>query len=284
MLRGLPWTEREVQLVVDDYMAMLEKELRGIPYKKTEHRRALKPLLNDRNDSAIEMKHQNITAILLEIKFPPIRGYKPLGRYQRLLAEMVIDRVEDDAVLQALALDYVEKAGERGPINDILHIRTDPPSLLPSLQSALANHAIARRARKIDYLAREAQNRQLGLDGEKLVLTYERARLSSLGLDVLADRIEHTSVVLGDGLGYDVLSYSADGRERYIEVKTTKLGPQTPFYVTTPELNFSADNAAAYSLYRVYEFTSAPQLFTLDGSVEETCRIRPAQYIATPRA
>ncbi len=39
------WTEQEVRLIVADYFAMLEAELQGEPYKKSEHRKALIPLL-----------------------------------------------------------------------------------------------------------------------------------------------------------------------------------------------------------------------------------------------
>ena len=115
------------------------------------------------------------------------------------------------------------------------------------------------------------------------MVSFERARLSSLGLDNLADRVEHVAATRGDGLGYDVLSYSPAGRERFIEVKTTQLGPLTPFYVTAGEMAFSSEHAESYSLYRVYDFARDPRMFALDGAVEGTCRVTPAQYVATPR-
>ena len=40
------WTEQEVRLVVADYFAMLEAELQGESYKKSEHRKALIPHLS----------------------------------------------------------------------------------------------------------------------------------------------------------------------------------------------------------------------------------------------
>lgn len=39
------WFRAEVRAIVDDYLFMLAQELRREPYNKTEHRRALKPLL-----------------------------------------------------------------------------------------------------------------------------------------------------------------------------------------------------------------------------------------------
>jgi hypothetical protein len=271
----------EVEAVVADYFAMLEKELRGIPYSKTTHRRALAPLLIDRSDGSIERKHQNISAVLIEARFPYIRGYKPLSQYQGLLADVVLAHLEEDAVLSQLALQFAEAAVGSPHISDVLHLMTDAPAVLESVRSALAPRLW--HARRIDYLAREASNRTLGMNGEALVVSYERARLSSLGFDNLAERVEQVSVTRGDGLGYDVLSFASSGRERFIEVKTTRLGPMTPFYVTAGEVRFSAENHSHYSLYRVYEFTSDPRMFALDGRVDATCTITPAQFIAKPR-
>lgn len=42
-------------------------------------------MLNGRSPGAIEFKHANISAILIEIGFPYLDGYKPRGNYQELL-------------------------------------------------------------------------------------------------------------------------------------------------------------------------------------------------------
>ncbi|MEO8381888.1 MAG: DUF3883 domain-containing protein [Acidobacteriota bacterium] len=283
MLRGPSWSEIEVEAVVADYFSMLEKELAGLPYSKTEHRRALQPLLDDRSDGSIERKHQNISAVLMEVGFPYIRGYKPLSQYQGLLADVVLGHLEDDAVLGDLALRFSEASVGPPPVPDLLALMTTPPSPLQAAHRALATQPQIRRGRRIDYLAQEARNRDLGANGEVLVVSYERARLSSLGHGILADRVEHVSLTKGDGLGYDVLSFSPTGRERFIEVKTTQLGPWTPFYVTAGEMTFSAEHPNDYSLYRVYQFASDPRMFALEGRVEETCRVTPAQFVAVPR-
>lgn len=262
---------------------MLEKELRGLSYSKTEHRHALRPLLSDRSDGSIERKHQNISAVLMKVGFPYICGYKPLSQYQGLLADVVLGHLEDDAVLSELALRFSEAVVGPRPVPNLLALMTTPPSPLEAARRALAEQPQIRRGRRVDYLAQEARNRDLGTNGEALVVSYERARLSSLGHGILADRVEHVAQTRGDGLGYDVLSFTRAGRERFIEVKTTQLGPWTPFYVTAGEMNFSAEHPNDYSLYRVYQFASDPRMFALEGRVEETCRITPAQYVAVPR-
>src|SRR5262245_23503051 len=47
------WSEREVRLIVADYFAMLEAELLGKPFKKSDHRKALAPKLKGRSDRTI---------------------------------------------------------------------------------------------------------------------------------------------------------------------------------------------------------------------------------------
>jgi hypothetical protein len=83
---GRDWTETEVRLIVSDYFDMLEAELLGAPYKKSNHRKILAPQLVGRSDGSIEFKHQNISAVLVERGLPYIAGYKPRGNFQGLLA------------------------------------------------------------------------------------------------------------------------------------------------------------------------------------------------------
>lgn len=282
-MRGLTWSEAEVEAIVRDYFAMLEKELLGIPCNKTEHRRALSPRLDQRSDGSIERKHQNITAILIAAGFPYIRGYKPLSQYQHLLEDIVLDRIDEDDELRQLAMKFADVAVGPQSTDDILARITAPPSRLDMARIALSSSREKRRAIRVDYLAREARNRELGEKGEVFVVSYERARLSSQGLDNLADRVEHVAATRGDGLGYDVLSFAPSGRKRFIEVKTTQLGPWTPFFVSAGERAFSIAHDRDYSLYRVYEFTAHARLFALDGPIEATCELAPAQYLAVPR-
>jgi hypothetical protein len=50
------WTHLEVEATVADYFAMLNCEVRDVPYNKTTHRRALLERLNERSEGAIERK------------------------------------------------------------------------------------------------------------------------------------------------------------------------------------------------------------------------------------
>jgi hypothetical protein len=94
------WSVAEVEAIVADYFSMLEKELRGESYNKTAHRRALLGQLSGRSEASVEMKHRNITAVLMEVGHPYIRGYKAAPNYQGRLSDVVLDRLESDAGME----------------------------------------------------------------------------------------------------------------------------------------------------------------------------------------
>ncbi|MGE0082705.1 MAG: hypothetical protein AB7U81_15610, partial [Thiohalomonadaceae bacterium] len=58
------WSDSEVEAAVEDYFRMLRLELSGQDYNKTEHRHALMEQLDHRSDGSVELKHQNISAVL----------------------------------------------------------------------------------------------------------------------------------------------------------------------------------------------------------------------------
>lgn len=278
------WSLVEVEALVADYFTMLKKELHGDRYNKSEHRRALRGILPKRSDTSIEKKHQNVSAVLIAARFPYIQGYKPLSNYQGLLRDVVLDYLEDDQILGELARRYVEAPAASAPPSDLLSRMTSPPAdLLELARIALGDHERVRRARKVDYLEIEARNRILGVAGECFVLEYEKARLFHAGFSHLAEKVEHVSQTRGDGMGFDVLSFHTNGRERYIEVKTTRMGPATPFYLSANEVDFSETHQDRFSLYRVFTYDYDPRVFALNGSVRNSCELRTTQFLGSPR-
>jgi site-specific recombinase XerC len=74
------WTRLEVAATVSSYLEMLLMELRGVPYNKAQYRRGLLQLLNNRSEGAVERKHQNISAILMNpLTRAEARGFRPLA-------------------------------------------------------------------------------------------------------------------------------------------------------------------------------------------------------------
>jgi hypothetical protein len=191
----------------------------------------------------------------------------------------VADRLINDQNLVTLAAVDAERAIVVPELEDILLLLTDPPKA--SIPSSSAEQSRApRRVLKVNYLEREAQNRSLGAAGEEFVINFERARLIRVGREGLAAQIEHTSRVRGDGDGFDILSFEESGRERLIEVKTTKYGRETPFFVSRNELVVSEARADLYHLYRLFKFRDAPRIFTLNRTLSTTCRLAAFTYRA----
>jgi hypothetical protein len=272
------WTGVEVEATVADYLMMLADELAGRPYVKAEHRRRLKPLLRDRSEQSIEFKHANISAILIDLGFPYISGYKPRGNYQRLLREVVVDHIAQDRQIQELAVaDATDTAVPAPQVQDILKVLTGPPKPLHrTSEGGTFDMALG-----VNYLEMEARNQALGLAGEKFILLYEKARLVSVGHEALADRIQHVSLEVGDREGFDIRSFEPDGSDRLIEVKTTRHGRETPFFLTHNEVRVSQKRPTHYHLYRLFEFKANPRMFTLKGPLSSTCTLDPISFIAS---
>ena len=89
------WSEEEIQATVKDYFTMLSKEIQGEGYNKSDHRSALMGKLSNRSKGAVELKHQNISAILHEEGLTFVMGYKPRGNYQKVLRDHVLQYVHD---------------------------------------------------------------------------------------------------------------------------------------------------------------------------------------------
>jgi hypothetical protein len=258
------WSDPEVRATVGDYLIMLSAEAAGIEYSKAEHRRTLLMSLNPaRTESAVEFKHANISAAMIELGLPYIRGYKPRGNYQAALATEIRRRLADPGVLAALRVSPpAAAAGE-------MHQAEIPPPPPPK-----------RGGRHVDYGALQEENQRRGALGEELVVAFERKRLRQCARPDLAARVRWTAREDGDGLGYDVLSFTEDGRERHIEVKSTALGAQTPFYLSSAELDFARSHPRSFALYRVYDVLDSPRFYVLDGDLEAAVDLVPATYRA----
>ena len=278
-MTAIGWSREEVEATVADYFAMLDLELDGIPYNKSEHRRMLSTVLRARSGPAIERKRQNISAILLERRLIYIPGYKPLGNVQHLLRSVVVEQLERDPLLVKKIRECVERSVTAPSFDDILDALEPPP--IPSPPDTYL-HVKERNAPPppVDYLALEAANAALGEAGEEFALAFERARLIQAGCGRLVSRIEHVSKSVGDWLGYDIRSCEVDGSERLIEVKTTGYGKNIPFYVSRNEVLTSIKHGAEYHLYRVFQFRANPRLYQLHGSLTDSCRLDPIAYEA----
>lgn len=127
----------------------------------------------------------------------------------------------------------------------------------------------------------------LGSIGETVIFHNERKRLSDLGHSDLAKKVEQVSKAKGDSLGYDILSYDDTGREKWIEVKTTKGRISSRFFISENQIRISQKHPEKYWLYRLYDFDFENQrasMYRVPGPLREKLDLRPNKYSALPYA
>jgi hypothetical protein len=275
------WDEAEVRATVEDYLDMLDMELRGQPCNKADHRRQLLQLLRSRTGSAVERKHMNISAVLRDAGLPFIEGYKPLGNYQGLLTHVVHERL---SVARSL-LGEVERISNEAPRQQQPWREADPslevPRPDPVVREKAPGYMVSPPATgRINYAERDAANRKLGESGERFIFEVEKRRLIRAGRDDLVKKVCWISRDVGDGAGYDIRSFDPSGAELLVEVKTTNLHRRFPFIVTRNEVKVSEQAHEQYRLYRLFKFARDPHFFVLPGALSESCSLEARSYTA----
>jgi len=278
---GEDWSATEVQATVASYFEMLRFEAAQQHYTKTEFNAQLRQQLRGRSKASVELKFQNISAVLQGLELPFISGYKPRANAQLLLRQAVQQFVLDHSDVLGQVVDALEEVKEPGgasfrasvvaapPIETVLQVKKDLPK--------------PRLPRKVDWAQRDEANRQLGRAGEQWVIGFEQLRLSEAGYPELFQQLDWVSDRLGDGAGYDILSHERPGVHRFIEVKTTNGGHASSFIISRNELEFAAEKEDAFHLYRVFQFREAPKVYVLKGSLAEQLHLEPIDYRASFR-
>lgn len=277
---GEDWSDQEVAATVQSYFTMFALDAAGAPYKKTDFNTALRQLLRGRSKASVELKFQNVSAVLHALDLPYIPGYKPRANVQLRLRKAVVDylRRQSDSVAAIVDTLQAVQTGEQQVFKAVL---VDPP---PLQEIALVDRRARERVpRKIDYSAREESNRKLGRLGEHWAIEFEHRRLHEQGMPELFDRLDWVSDRLGDGTRYDILSFEADDQHRYIEVKTTNGPIATPFIISRNELEFSKEVEDAFFLYRLFDFRNSPAMFMLRGDISKRLHLEPTDYRASFR-
>ncbi|MGQ0685203.1 DUF3883 domain-containing protein [Bradyrhizobium sp.] len=269
--RNEDWTAKELDLIVADYFAMLNAEIRRASYDKTQHRKALMGQI-DRSNGSIEFKHHNISAVLQLLDLPWINGYKPRAHFQKSIVDAVERYILKHPAAQrpeALAQVFSERP----------HLFVEPP---PQLEPKKDHPEFVQRlVRKFNPADRDFLNRQLGYNGEEMVFKFEQQRLKQMDRSDLARKVRWISQEDGDGAGYDILSFDQKGSERFLEVKTT-VGSQTaPFYLTRNELSFSKERPREFRICRLYDFSKIPKMFELAPPLDEFVHLEPLSFEAS---
>jgi len=276
---GQDWSRDEIEAAVADYLEMLELEARGEPFNKAQRNVLLRRRLTSRSKGSVELKHQNISAVLHELGLPFVRGYKPRSNVQELLRSVVRNQLEVNRQRLVRIVDTLEEV-KNPSTRGYVGVLVNPPMPEPTIPTERR----PRMPRKFDYASRDELNRDLGRSGESWVIGYESDRLDSEGYTDLVGQISWVSEDLGDGAGYDIASFSRPAEPRFIEVKTTNGGALTPFIVSANEVAFSQEAGDAFFLYRVFGYKTNPQLYMLRGDLEQSVSLTPIDYRARLRS
>lgn len=276
---GQDWTDEEVEATVADYFAMLRAELGNEAFNKAAHRKALLLKLAGRSGPSVEFKYCNISAVLNAKGLPYISGYKPRGNFQESLSDAIAAYLDGHPEFyeQLMAVEPPAPVVPRQPREArIENIETPPP---PPKESSVSppGHGFGP---KTDWGLLDARNRKLGKMGEKFVLSLEHRHLSEIGRPDLVDGVEWISEKRGDGEGYDILSFDDAGVPKYIEVKTTNAGWRSAFFISSNEVNVAQQRGEGYWLYRVYNFSSGPKLYRLQGPLVNKLDLEPKVFAA----
>lgn len=103
----------------------------------------------------------------------------------------------------------------------------------------------------VDWMRVHATRQETGQIAENHILLEQKKRLQAIGRADLASKVTHVSKDIGDGLGYDILSYSTDGTEIYIEVKACRGKTRLRFRLSKKELEVLRQNESLYWIYLV---------------------------------
>jgi hypothetical protein len=207
---------------------------------------------------------------MLQLGLPYIKGYKPLSNLQQALLTEVRRRLETDTDWFA-KLQPQQQSPAEARFSAMLRM-VAVPEMLPEPHG-----------RKVDYGLLQEESKRVGDRGEEFVFNFEKAALQREGRSDLAADVLWVAREVGDGAGYDIRSFDRAGRPRYIEVKTTKLGALTPFYITSAELDFARRHQGEYVIYRVFDVDGdAPEFYVLEGNLDTLLAVEPVTYRARP--
>ncbi len=265
--------ERRFEVLVQNYFIMLDAELQGELYSKADHRNRILKELGETDADRVDLEHRHISAVLAETGLPFTDSFPPESGFGDELEKAVQVFIEGNPeLIEALWIDGIPPASSI-PVeldDSRAHWVAAPErtSFRPSSRPAWHPTGV----NEIDYRVREANNRNLGVAGERFVLAFERARLREAGMKDSVDKVSWQSQTFGDSFGYDIRSLEEDGSERFICVKTTNYGARFPFVLTHREIERARQHPSRFHVYRVFRFSRGAKLFLLPGErlIQET--------------
>lgn len=237
----------------------------------------------------------------IEYSYKPIAGrIENIGQFQNLcnlvkhelsknqeLLKLHKNRITDDCYfdenLNILTQDFVYAVVSHLETSDIIEIENVKeivPTKINSNEIEITETKIDFTPRTVNYIQNSIDNKRIGDLGELWVLNVEKKKLINADKHKLAEKVKHVAKDKGDGLGYDILSYDINGKEIYIEVKTTKGNAHSTFFISRNELEKSKKEREAFYLYRVFKYneeTDNAELLIIKGDLTNLCEV-PLSY------
>jgi hypothetical protein len=267
---GSAWSDWQNDMLVAEYFEIDRIQRSGGEVVKAHRYRDLSAIIG-REAGSIEVKLQNVSAVLSRLEMDFARGLKPRFNIQQSLSDAVERYLDGNPALlfgepKLPALDPSEVVEVPIP---------GPAPVKPKLE-----RTVERIAKKYNFAERDARNRKLGALGEQLVCEREKMKLLRAGKDKLADRVRWVSQLDGDGVGYDIRSFDPSGEERLIEVKTTDGPATTDFFISRTEREVSLERADVWRLHRVHLFSSTPRVFVMPPPLEQSVSLTAESWRA----
>jgi hypothetical protein len=132
------------------------------------------------------------------------------------------------------------------------------------------------------FLQLQERRKEIGRQGEEYIVEYERRNLAKAGYSELAANVKRISVE-DIGAGYDVVSFTNNGEEKRIEVKTT-IGSGYSFEITTNEIQKSEifKNYYVYFLRNFNPDDNELEPIIINGKdIETQLELIPSSFKAT---
>ena len=267
---GSAWSDWQNDMLVAEYFEIDRIQRSGGEVVKAHRYRDLSAIIG-REVGSIEVKLQNVSAVLTRLEMDIARGLKPRFNIQQSLSDAV-ERYLDGHP----ALLFGEPKRPSLDPSEVVEVPIPGPApMKPKLE-----RTVERIAKKYNFAERDARNRKLGALGEQLVCEREKLKLLRAGKDKLADRVRWVSQLDGDGVGYDIRSFDPSGEERLIEVKTTDGPATTDFFISRTEREVSLERADVWRLHRVHLFSSTPRIFVMPPPLEPTVTLSAESWRA----
>lgn len=167
------------------------------------------------------------------------------------------------------------------PSPDQVKVRNITPTFLEIAQQEKKKTGGA-KTYKPDYIKAAKRNTTVGKQGEEVIFKHEKQELCRAGRNDLAKRVEWVAQQ-SDSFGYGIHSFTPDGTDKLIEVKTTRM-PFTPnpsFMVSAKEYEVGCEQKERYYICLVF-MTTMNQYDAV--YIQDPFGLAPEKFSITPRS